>query len=100
MPSYVWYYEDRSGARLEVICMGDTGDKVARDWQLLSEFERRLIGRERPDPVQNLRILEAMYEEGRTLGVFPLKDPLDGLETDLKIARVINFVREDPHEAG
>jgi hypothetical protein len=55
---------------------------------------------ERPDPVQNLRIVEAMLEEGRKLGVFPLKDPLDGIETDLKIARVINFVREDPHEAG
>lgn len=83
-----------------MVCTDDSGDKVTRDWSLLHEFERNLIRGKRPDPVQNLRIVEAMLEEGRALGVFPLNDPLDGIETDLKIARVINFVREDPHQAG
>jgi hypothetical protein len=78
--------------------MGDMGGKVTRDWQLLHEFERKLISKNRPDPIKNLRIVEAMYEEGRQLGIFPLKDPLEGLETDIRIARVINLVREDPHE--
>jgi hypothetical protein len=74
--------------------------KVTRDWRLLHEFEHDLISKEPPDPVQNLIIVEAMYEEARQLGIFPLKDPLEGLETDLKIARVINLVRKDPHGAG
>lgn len=42
---------------------------------------------------RNLRILEAMYQEAKSLGVFPLKDPLDGIEADLKLARVLNSVR-------
>jgi len=33
-----------------------------------------------------------MYDEAVALGVIPMKDPLDGLEVDLKIAKVVNCV--------
>ena len=73
-------------------------DKVTRDWHLLYQFELDLVKRHGPDLDQNLRVMEAMYEEARNLGVFPLKDALDGLEVDLRIARVVNFVRDNTHK--
>jgi hypothetical protein len=36
--------------------------------------------------------VEALYKEAVTLGVIPLKNPLEGIEVDLKIAQVINSV--------
>ena len=45
------------------------------------------------EPLQferNLRLLDAMYDLARTLGVFPLPDPLAGLETDIRVARILN----------
>ena len=43
-----------------------------------------------PDFAQNLRIFDALYEHARKMGVFPLKDPLEGLETKIRMARVLN----------
>jgi len=39
---------------------------------------------------QALKLFEAMWEEGRTLGVLPPKDPLEGIETVIKIAKILN----------
>jgi hypothetical protein len=36
--------------------------------------------------------VDALYKEAVTLGIIPLKNPLDGIEVDLKIAKVINRV--------
>ena len=41
-------------------------------------------------------IAEALYEEARALGVFPLKDSLDGIEVDIRLARALNAVKEGP----
>ncbi|HIJ65423.1 MAG TPA: hypothetical protein HPP77_05670 [Candidatus Hydrogenedentes bacterium] len=38
----------------------------------------------------NLRLAEAMYDQARAFGVFPLADPLDGLDVCIKLAKVIN----------
>ena len=37
---------------------------------------------------QKYAILNAMYEYERNAGAFPPKDPLDGLEVDIEVARV------------
>ena len=84
---------------VEVAHLTNTGDEVTRDWRLLHQFELDLVRRRDPDQPQNLRIFEGLYEEARHLGILPLKDPLDGFETDLKVARVINLVREDPNQS-
>ncbi len=39
-------------------------------------------------------MVDSMYDEAVALGVIPLKDPLDGLEVDLRIAKVVNHVSE------
>ena len=51
-----------------------------------------LLKKEKVDIARNLRIAEALYREAVTLGIIPLKEPLDGIEVDLKIARVVNSV--------
>jgi hypothetical protein len=73
----------------------DRRDEVTRDWDLLRKLELDLMKKQGPDLAENLRVIEAMYEEARHLGAFPLRDALDGLEIDVKIARVVNFVRND-----
>jgi hypothetical protein len=58
----------------------------------LQKFETELIKKEKVDVMRNFRLVDAMYREAIALGVIPLKDPLDGLEIDMKIARVVNGV--------
>lgn len=57
-------------------------------------FERELIRREKPDLKRNLKLVEALFQEAVNLGVFPPKDPLEGLEADIRIAKVINSVQK------
>jgi hypothetical protein len=37
-------------------------------------------------------MVEVLYKEAVDLGINPLKNPLDGIEVDLKIAKVVNGV--------
>ena len=59
---------------------------------LLEQFEQDLVKKNKTDYHQNMEIFERMYKEAVYLNAIPLKDPLDGLEVDIKIARVINSV--------
>jgi hypothetical protein len=56
----------------------------------MEQFEREYLRSERPDFFRNLQIFEALWEEGVALGVLPPKDPLEGLETKIFLAKVIN----------
>ena len=58
----------------------------------LIDFENEMIKNNRPDYEKNLAIVEAMLVEAIELGVIPLKDPLDDIQTVVKIAKVINSV--------
>lgn len=57
---------------------------------LIEAFERAQIRNTPPDYFRNLRIFEALYEEAKALGCFPLKDPLEGIEVNIRLAKVIN----------
>jgi hypothetical protein len=65
---------------------------MVKNYRELQTFERNLIASEKPDYRKNFRILEEMYQEALELGIFPLKNPLEGIEVDIKIAKVINSV--------
>lgn len=80
---------------MEEVRLSNRRDQVTRDWHLVRKLELDLMRKQDPDLAQNLRLMEAMYEAARHLGAFPLRDALDGLEIDLKIAQVANFVRDD-----
>ena len=58
----------------------------------LQEFNKKLLKKEKVDIKQNFRIVEALYREAIALGAIPLTDPLDGIQIDIKIAKVVNSI--------
>ena len=66
---------------------------MIKDLRLLAEFEDDEGRKEQSDYGSALRLFEAMGKEAMLLGVLPLKDPLEGIEVDIKIARILNDVR-------
>jgi hypothetical protein len=58
----------------------------------LKQFEDNYIRQNKSDILNNLQLLDSLYEEARALSAFPLREPLEGLEIDIKIAKVINSV--------
>jgi hypothetical protein len=63
---------------------------MIRNARILEKFERELIENEKPDYVKALKIYEALWKEGISMGVLPLKNPLEDIETDIRIARILN----------
>ncbi|MBC7344088.1 MAG: hypothetical protein H5U03_01425 [Clostridia bacterium] len=57
---------------------------------LVEAFEKEQMRQEPPDYFRNLQIVEALLQEATLLGVFPLEDPLEGIDVDIRLARVIN----------
>jgi hypothetical protein len=53
-------------------------------WQ--DEFYRR----EPPRFETNMRLMEAMFEEAVEFGVLPSREPLEDIETKIRLARVLN----------
>jgi hypothetical protein len=62
-----------------------------------ANFEAELIRCTATDIAQNFRIVDALYYEAVELGVFPLKNPLEGLDITLTIAKVVNSVSGTSH---
>ena len=79
--------------KLHQIC--ETGEMITNRSEV-EEFEKELLRKEKVDFTKNISIVNAMYNEAVALGVIPMKNPLDGLEVDIKIARVVNNVPEAP----
>ena len=59
----------------------------------LRAFEDERIRIEKVDVERNFRIVDALYDEARMLGVLPPKDPLEGIEVKIRIARGVNYVQ-------
>ncbi len=64
--------------------------------QKLQQFERDYICSSESDPSANFRIANALYEEAVELGIFPLHNPLEGLNIDIKIAKIVNDLSKSP----
>ncbi len=65
---------------------------MVKNTSRLKEFEDNYIRSNKPDLLRNLQLLDQLYKEAKALSVFPLQEPLSGLEIDIKIAKVINSV--------
>ncbi len=61
---------------------------------ILEQFERELIKKEKRSFGCALAIFEAMWEEGVDLGVLPPKDPLEGIDVDIRVARILNCFKK------
>lgn len=60
-----------------------------RNHELWEQFEREQTTAEAPDYHRNLRYFEALYREAQLLGVLPGANPLEGIEVDIRIAKVL-----------
>jgi hypothetical protein len=68
---------------------------MIRRTRLLDRFERDQIAGEPPDYFRSLAIFEAMWAEAVALGVLPSKDPLEGIEDTIALAKALH-VRTAP----
>jgi len=73
---------------------------MVKNPEKLRAFEAARIRAEKVDVEQNLRILDALFEEARMLGAFPPKDPLEGIEVKIRMAHVFNGIKCTPQEAA
>lgn len=60
------------------------------DADFLRKFENDFIANDKLSYEKKLELLDAMWQEGVSLGVLPPEDPWQGLEVDIKIARILN----------
>lgn len=65
---------------------------MIKNHKLIEKFEKNLIETEKINVTRNFQIIDALYFEAVELGIFPLKNPLDGIDNDIRIAKVINSV--------
>lgn len=63
---------------------------MIKDIQYWNRWEEEFQRQEPINVKQNFRVMDAMYEEARQLGLFPLSDPMEGLEMDILYAKAIN----------
>jgi hypothetical protein len=71
---------------------------MIRNRHILEAFERDLMSRARPDIGRNLRILDGLVKEAVTLGVWPPKDPMAGMDWKIAFVQRLN-VRRAPGQA-
>ncbi|MDY6863526.1 MAG: hypothetical protein SV062_11150 [Thermodesulfobacteriota bacterium] len=65
---------------------------MIKDADLLNKFEKEEISSEKITYQEALKLFEAMWKEGLSLKVLPLEDPLEEIEVDIRIARILNSV--------
>ena len=59
---------------------------------ILEKLDKDFLARDRMDHARKLAILEAMWKEAIALKALPPRDPLEGIEVDVRIAKVVNSV--------
>jgi len=68
------------------------GGRTVKDGQLPAAFDKAYLRTEKSDYFESLKLFEEMWMEGIQLGVLPLKDPLEGIEVDIRIAKILNHI--------
>ncbi len=67
---------------------------LIKNSEVLEQFEREIIKKEKLSFEQALALFEAMWQEGVDLGVLPPKNTLEGIEVDIRIARILNCLKK------
>ena len=63
---------------------------MIRDVDELQRFERDFSRTHRLSHRQALAVLDGLWAEGKALGVLPPKDPMSGIDVNIRIARILN----------
>ena len=68
--------------------------------EILENFERDFIRNHgRLSHEQSRKLFVAMWKEAMMFGVFPPSDPLEGIEVDIRMARILNSCLTKPSSA-
>jgi len=65
---------------------------MVKNAAMLERFEMEFIRSQPADFRRNMAIVEALAHEAETLGVFRRNDPLEGIETIIRVAQAVNRV--------
>ena len=68
---------------------------MIKDAEYLRHFENNFISKQKLTYEKALEILESMWHEVRSVGVLMRKDPLEGVDVSLRIAKVLNSCSKD-----
>jgi hypothetical protein len=63
---------------------------MIKNVHLIEDLEKEFISKDKLSYKQSLRIFESLWQEGLNLGILPPKDPVEGIEVDLRIANILN----------
>jgi len=63
---------------------------MIKNTRLVDIFEKILTKSSPPDLERNLAVFEELYEEARILGIFPLKDPMEDMDSKIFMVKVLN----------
>jgi hypothetical protein len=63
---------------------------------IVEAFQQREIAGKAADPVENMRIFNELYQLAIKLGKFSAADPLEGIETKIRLAKVLRSVSRTP----
>lgn len=63
---------------------------MIKDSETVRRFEDDFTKKERLSYQQSFDIVEAMWAEGVALGVLPPKEPLSGIDVDIRISGILN----------
>ncbi len=63
---------------------------MKRDHALMRRFERDFVRNHPLSLERAFAVYEAMWNEAVALGVLPLRDRLEGIEDDIRLARALN----------
>jgi len=69
-------------------------------WKEFHNFEKTLISRSKIDIEENIKIFNELLQFAKFMGILPLKNPLEGIEIDIKYAEVINGVKRTSEKFG
>ncbi len=65
---------------------------MVKNTKILEKFERDYVAANKQSYAGKLKIYEALYKEARRFGALPLKNPLEGIEHVIKLAKALNSV--------
>lgn len=63
---------------------------MLKNASLIEKWYKEQLRGEAQDFAHILRLFEALYDEARELGVLPLRDPLEGLDVKILVAKAVN----------
>ena len=64
---------------------------MIKNQELLEKFETKLISSQKLSYEENLKIFESMWNLACELKVFPPENPMEGIEKDIELARILNL---------